>query len=48
MGAFIRSIREDALPPVHARAGARTMSACFAVVESAAKGSAPVRVENDF
>ncbi|MEW6360484.1 MAG: Gfo/Idh/MocA family oxidoreductase [Planctomycetota bacterium] len=48
VAAFIRSIREDATPPVDGRNGARTMAACFAVVESAAKGGAPVKVNNDF
>ncbi|NOZ24274.1 MAG: Gfo/Idh/MocA family oxidoreductase [Planctomycetes bacterium] len=46
--AFVKSIRDDTTPPVDGRNGARTMAACFAVIESAAKGGAPVKVNNDF
>ena len=43
--AFVKSIQEDTKPPVDGRDGIQTMAACFAVVESAAKGGAHVKVK---
>ena len=42
--AFIDSIVSDAEPPVSGRDNLQTMAACFAVVESAAKGGEPIEV----
>ena len=44
VAAFVKSIQEDARPPVDGRDGIQTMAACFAAVESAAQAGAPVRV----
>ena len=48
VAALVKAIRDDTIPPIDGRDGARTMAACFAVVESAAKGGVPVKVNNDF
>lgn len=42
--AFVQSILNDTLPPVDAHDNLNTMAGCFAVVESAAQGGAPVKV----
>lgn len=41
---FIRCILEDTTPPVDVSDNLQTMAACFAVVESAARGGEPVEV----